>query len=373
MQKRLRAGIIGSGFMSGVHAKAVRDSGYEVTAIASSSLESAERAARELGIAKAYASWQELVQSDLVDVVHVCTPNQLHAEITIAAAQAGKHVVCEKPISTSLDDALEMQRAVEANGVGFAVPFAYRFYPIVREIKARLAHGEAGDLHLIHGNYLQDWLADSGSSNWRVNSASGGSSRAFADVGTHWCDLMEFVTGDRISSLFAKTSKAYASRSGQSVKTEDIATVIFETESGVAGSLTVSQVSHGRKNQLLIELDGSLKSYTFNQELPDTLLIGGQASSEILNRGLESLRFEDARRMNRVPSGHPQGYQDAFNNFAADAYAAFEGKIVAGLPGISDGVRAATLIEAVLQSAETQTWVSVTGAKSELRTEMLAS
>ncbi|MBJ7280991.1 MAG: Gfo/Idh/MocA family oxidoreductase [Rhodoluna sp.] len=373
MSQTLRAGIVGAGFMAVVHAKAIRNAGHELTAIASSTGESAAIAAEKLGVANVFNTWQELVASELVDVVHICTPNELHATITIAAAKANKQIVCEKPISVTYEEALAIQEEVTKADVGFAVPFAYRFYPLVREMKARLQNGEAGAVHLLHGSYLQDWLATPTSNNWRVNSASGGASRAFADVGTHWCDLMEFVTGDQISRLIANTSKAYESRNGVKVQTEDIATILFETKGGATGTLTVSQVSFGRKNQLLLEVDGSKASYTFNQEQPEVLLVGGSASNQIVTRGQENLTSADARRLSHVPAGHPQGYQDAFNNFISDAYAGFQGNPVQGTPGLADGVRAAALIEAVLTSASQQAWVTVLDSGTPSQTKMLAS
>ncbi|MFM6939361.1 MAG: Gfo/Idh/MocA family protein, partial [Rhodoluna sp.] len=290
------------------------------------------------------------------------TPNEFHAEMAIAAARAGKHIVCEKPISMSLDEALEMKAEVESSDVGFAIPFAYRFYPVVREIRARIADGEAGPIHLMHGAYLQDWLASPSSSNWRVDSVAGGLSRAFADIGTHWCDLMEFVSGDRISSLIANTSKAYESRGGKDVQTEDIATVLFETEGGAAGSFTISQVSFGRKNQLQISFDGSNSSYMFNQEQPDSFLVGGARSNQLVVSGQDTLTSEDGRRLARVPAGHPQGYQEAFNAFVADAYASFQGEVRDGVAGLADGLRSSTLIEAVLESAKSRAWVRVASA-----------
>lgn len=359
MPKQLRAGVIGAGFIARVHVRAIRDSGHLVVGIASSSADSAAKAADELNIPAHFETWQTLVASKDVDVIHVCTPNELHAEISIAAAQAGKHVVCEKPISVTLEEAVDIQAEVTSAGVGFAIPFAYRFYPVVREIRARLQSGNAGQIHLMHGAYLQDWLASPSSSNWRVDSVTGGKSRAFADIGTHWCDLMEFISGDRITSLVAKTSTAYETRNGKPVLTEDIASVLFETESGASGSLTASQVSFGRKNLLQIEFDGSKESYTFNQEKPDSFLIGGQNSNQIVMQGQENLVSGDAKRLSRVPAGHPQGYQDAFNAFVADAYASFQGEVRNGVPGLADGLRSAALIEAVLESAETREWVRV--------------
>ncbi|MFM5904834.1 MAG: Gfo/Idh/MocA family protein [Micrococcales bacterium] len=373
MSQQLRAGIIGGGFMARVHSRAIRDSGHLISGIASSSFDSAVRAGAQLGISRVFETWQALVESPDIDVVHICTPNEFHAEMVIAAANAGKQIVCEKPISVSFEEAQQIRSAVEASGSGFAVPFAYRFYPAVREMRDRIQSGEAGPIHLIHGAYLQDWLALEGSNNWRVDSVAGGLSRAFADIGTHWCDLMEFVSGDRIVALMANTSKAYQSRSGRLVQNEDAATIIFETESGATGSLTVSQVSHGRKNQLKIELDGALASYTFNQERPDALFVGGQSSNQVVVSGHETLTSQDAKRLAVVPSGHPQGYQDAFNALVADAYAGFQGKSVFGVPGLTDGVRASALVDAVLESAATKQWVKVESVHRNLVASRLAS
>lgn len=371
MTNVLRAGIVGAGFMAGVHARAIRDSGHEVFGISGSNPESSFRAASRLNVEKAFSSWQELVTSPDVDVVHICTPNELHAPIIKAAVAAEKQIVCEKPISVSLEEALEIKSVVESSQSGFAVPLAYRFYPMVRELRGRVLAGEAGEIHLIHGSYLQDWLSASFSSNWRVDSIAGGKSRAFADIGMHWCDLMEFVSSDRIVRLIANTSKAYQSRSGQPVLTEDIANIIFETERGATGTLTVSQVSLGRKNRLWLELDGSKASFSFDQENPDSLWVGGVSSNQIVMRGEESLNSPDSLRLSQVPSGHPQGYQDAFNSFMADAYASFEGTQVDGLPQLADGVRSAALVHAVLESAAQKKWVDVAEVQEQVRDKVL--
>lgn len=370
---QLNAGIVGTGFIAAVHATAIRDSGHQVFGVAGSTVESGTAFTTKHNATQVFATWQELVASPDVHVVHICTPNALHAEIAIAAAKAGKQIVCEKPISVTFSEAKEIEEVVRENEIGFAVPFAYRFYPVVREMRARLLNGEGGPVHLIHGNYLQDWLTDPAAKNWRIDSNDGGDSRAFADIGTHWCDLMEFVTGDRISRVIANTSKAYADRHGVKVQTEDIATVLFETAKGATGTLTVSQVSLGRKNQLLLEVDGSKASYTFNQEQPDSLFVGGRSSSQIITRGVETLTSADGRRLSHLPSGHPQGYQDAFNDFVSDAYQNFQGKNIDGVPGLSDGLRAAALIDAVLTSASTKAWVEVAEIATASPTKMLAS
>jgi predicted dehydrogenase len=235
-----------------------------------------------------------------------------------------------------------------------AVPFVYRFYPAVREARARIAAGEAGPLWLLHGTYLQDWLAAADATNWRVDPALGGGSRAFGDIGVHWCDLMEFTTGHRIVRLAARVGTAYEGRGG----TEDGAVVVFETDQGASGSVVVSQVSPGRKNRLWFSFDGQAASYCFDQEQPDSLWVGATAVNRVVMRGPDT--FSDAAAAYaRLPAGHPQGYQDAFNAFVSDVYAAIAGQKPEGLPTFSDGLRAAVLTQAVVTAAAEQSWVEV--------------
>ncbi|MDR6986949.1 putative dehydrogenase [Paenarthrobacter nitroguajacolicus] len=359
----LRAGIIGTGFMGSVHAHAVRATGGEVTAVAGSSRASAEAAAANLGARNAAESPEALIWRDDVDVVHICTPNATHADLARKAIAAGKAVVCEKPLATSVQDARELTDLVDGTGVVAAVPFVYRFYPAVREARDRIARGEAGRLWMLHGSYLQDWLADAEATNWRVDTARGGASRAFGDIGVHWCDLLEFTTGHRLTRLAAKTSRAYDQREtdGQlaSVATEDGAALLFETDQGATGSLIVSQVSPGRKNRLWFSFDGTEASFSFNQEQPDTLRVGRADSTSDISVGQHTLTTPGGRRYAKLPPGHPQGYQDSFNAFVADVYATVDGHEREGLPTFRDGLRAALLTEAVITSSAQQSWVDV--------------
>ena len=139
-----------------------------------------------------------------IDVVHVCTPNNTHLDVTLKALEAGKHVVCEKPLATSVQDAAGLHAAALEAGLVGAVPFVYRYHPMVRELRTRIAAGDAGVITSLHGSYLQDWLAGADDQNWRVDDTTGGPSRTFADIGSHWCDLTEFVTGDRIAAISAQ-------------------------------------------------------------------------------------------------------------------------------------------------------------------------
>jgi predicted dehydrogenase len=238
----------------------------------------------------------------------------------------------------------------------------YRFYPIVRETRVRIAAGEAGPLWLLHGSYLQDWLAGTQDTDWRIDPALGGASRAFGDIGVHWCDLMEFVTGHRIVRLVARLARAFQERPADGdvspVGTEDAASVLFSTDRGATGSVVVSQVSPGRKNRLWFSFDGTSASFSFDQETPDTLWIGKRTENLVVLRGPDSLS-EAARRYVTLPAGHPEGYQEAFNGFVVDAYSAIAGNRPEGLPSFTDGLRAAVVTAAVVESARSNTWVEV--------------
>ncbi len=350
----LRSGIIGTGFIGSVHANAVRSANGVLTQVADATAESAARAATLLGAERPAKSAQDLIASPEVDVVHICTPNATHAALAQLAIEHGKAVICEKPLATNVADAETITAAASAAGVVTAVPFIYRFHPNVREIRHRIASGEAGNVWLLHGSYLQDWLSRSADTNWRVDPKVGGVSRAFGDIGVHWCDLMEFVTGQRITRLAARMGRAFDNRSG----TEDGAVVIFETDRGACGSLVVSQVSPGRKNRLWISFDGTESSYSFDQENPELLWVGGRDENRLLLRD-PAQEHPSAQRLSHLPAGHPQGYQDAFTSFVGDVYSAVRGHRDDGLPSFQDGLRAARITEAVVASAETSAWTEV--------------
>jgi predicted dehydrogenase len=353
----IRAGIIGVRFMGGVHARAIRRSGGVVSRAVGSSAASSRSAAQQLTPEFPTDSVEELLAADDVDVVHICTPNSTHASLAAAAIAAGKHVVCEKPLGINPAEAEELVGLAADAGVTATVPFVYRFYPSVREARARVGDGSTGPLRLLHGSYLQDWLADPADDDWRVDPALGGPSRAFADIGVHWCDLVEFVSGHRIVRLAARTSIAVPTRGGRPVQTEDAAVVLFETDKGASGNLTVSQVSPGRKNRLWFSLDGAAESLTFDQENPESLWIGGREVNLQLQRAASG--SPQAARYSVLPPGHPQGYQDCFDAFVADTYAALGGDEPDGLPTFSDGLRAARLTAAVLESSDKSAWVEV--------------
>lgn len=361
MADRPRSAIIGAGFIGQVHARAVHAAGGSLVAVADATPELSAQAAARTWAGRG-ASADEVIDAPDVDVVHVCTPNYLHEDLAMRALAAGKHVICEKPLATTVEEARRLTEAARDAHRVAAIPFVYRFYPTVRDARGRVARGDVGPLHLLHGSYLQDWLADAEDENWRVDPALGGASRAFGDIGVHWCDLVEFTTGHRITALSARTRTAIPHRgqpgSQAPVGTEDTATVMFETDGGALGSVVLSQITHGRKNRLWLSLDGERASLSFDQELPDSLWIGGRDYNTTVVRG-SAAATTPSMRFNILPAGHPQGYQDCFNAFVSDVYAAILGEEPEGLPTFEDGYRAARLTAAVLESARTSSWIGV--------------
>ena len=350
----LRAGFLGGGFMAAVHSRAARTVGATPEVLASSTPQRAARAAAELGVARAAADPAEVIAG--CDVLHVCTPNQQHAAQTLAALAAGRPVICEKPLATTVDDARAVTEAAASAGIVGAVPFVYRYHPNVRRARHLVRSGEVGRVLTVDAAYLQDWLLRPTDTNWRADTATGGPSRVFADIGSHLCDLLEFVTGARIRALSARTRTVFAERAGAAVANEDVAAVLAELDDGALATLLVSQLAPGRKNGLVLEVHGSARSLRFDQERPEELWIGALTDSRLV------LRDPDAagdRGLSVLPPGHPMGYQDAFTAFVADAYAAIGGATPEGVPTFADGLRAAVLTDAVLRSARSGSWIDV--------------
>lgn len=383
----LRVGVAGTGFIGAVHARSARLAGGHLAGVAASSPQRGEEAAAQLGAERAYATAEELVEAPDIDVVHVCTPNHLHLPLAERALAAGKHVVCEKPLALDLTGAQRLVDAAASSGRCVGVPFVYRYHPTVLEARERVRSGATGPLRLLHGSYLQDWLLKPEDDNWRIDEQLGGLSRAFADIGSHWCDLVEFVSGHRIVKLSARTATvlpervdaggrpAFAGGSAdgngasaahtRAVATEDAAVVQFETDRGALGSTVISQVSAGRKNRLWFELDGADEAVVFDQESPETLWVGRREHTTLIRRDPEHLSAA-AARVNTLPAGHPEGYALCFDAFVRDVYDAIRGggqeSAADGMPAFEDGLRAAQLTDAVLRSARAEAWVDVPAA-----------
>ena len=374
-----KVAILGTGMIGGVHRRAALLAGAEVVGVMASTPERSRQVADGWRVEHAYADIDEVAASD-VDVVHICTPNASHVPFAVQLMRAGKHVICEKPLGVNLADATHAAEVAGETGVVNTMPFAYRFHPMVREMRARVQSEAFGPVNLMHGSYLQDWLLNPLATSWRVDPAEGGPSRAFGDIGAHWCDLVEWVTGDRIAELVSTTSISIPQRPAATaasfsavqsdaplvdVSTEDSALILFRTVNGVAGSAVISQLSAGRKNRLWVEVDGGQQSAVFDQELPEQLWIGADAATSLLVRDPNQGSAEQ-RRLATLPAGHAQGYAQCFEAFVADSYAAVDaasgqGVVPDGLPTFADGARAAAICDAMLASASSKQWESVAG------------
>ncbi|MPY57114.1 Gfo/Idh/MocA family protein [Streptomyces spongiae] len=379
MNSSIQAAVVGTGMIGAVHAAAIRAAGGELAGVVASTPARSARVAEAWHVPVRHQNFDSVLADDSVRVVHVCTPNALHVEQAEVALTAGKHVICEKPLATSAVEAERLTRLAEKAGLLLAVPFVYRYHPLVRELRDRRLRGEFGAWQLIHGSYLQDWMLSENAMSWRVDPADGGPSRAFADIGSHWCDLVEWVAGVRFTELTARLGTTVPTRpagTGTSfttgadgprveVRTEDVATALLRTGDGVLGTLTVSQVSAGRKNRLWFELDGADGSAVFDQENPETAWLGAQDGARLIVRDPGHGSAEQ-RRLSRLPAGHAQGYADCFTSFVADAYAAIRGEKPEGLPTGADGVRSAHVVEAVLRSDASLAWTDIDPARAVL-------
>jgi predicted dehydrogenase len=372
-----RVAILGAGMIGEVHRRAAMLAGAQVLGVMASSAQRSREVAQAWGVEQAYDSIEEVAESK-AEIVHICTPNASHVPYAVALMEAGKHVLCEKPLGISLEDAQRAAKVAEDAGVVNTIPFAYRFQPMAREMRARVQAEEFGAINLMHGSYLQDWLLNPKATSWRVDPKAGGPSRAFGDIGSHWCDLVEWVTGDRIDRLVATTSITIKQRPAATaatfsavesdaplvdVETEDSALILFRTANDIAGSAVISQLSAGRKNRLWVEVDGMHQSAVFDQELGEQLWIGTEAGAQLLVRD-PSQGSAEQRRLSTLPAGHTQGYAQCFENYVADSYAAVEahdgnGQVPEGLPTFADGARAAEICDAMLRSAASGEWVSV--------------
>lgn len=345
--------------MGQVHLRSSRLAHADVVGAMGSSSEKSELLRHSWGLERSFANLQEILDSNEVDTVHVCTPNYVHFPQVAALLKAGKNVICEKPLTTTLRESEEIWEISKTSAAKLTVPYVYRFHPMVRELRGRILDGEFGRWLAIDGSYLQDWLWRPADSNWRVDPLKGGPSRVFADIGSHWCDLIEWLTGEQIVELVAESSTVHPLRLGSKlVETEDLVSMMARTANGVQVSASFSQVSAGRKNRLFIELSGERASALFDQEQPEFLEIGSETGFNRVVRNPQTNNTQ-ANPYSMVPAGHPQGYLECFENFVSDSYRYFQGESVEGLPQITDGVRSMKLIDAVVRSSSSRSWVGV--------------
>ena len=384
MTKKFKVGVIGVGFIGPAHMEGIRRQGFEVAAIGEATQELAQEAAERLLVPKAYGDFNDLINDPEIDVVHIASPNFLHYKHAKAALEAGKHVVCEKPLAMTAEESSELVKLAAEKNLVNAVNFNIRFYPMAQEAKAMVESGALGDkIYIIQGSYLQDWLLLDTDWNWRLEPEFGGELRAVADIGSHWMDLVTFVTGTRIKSVFAdfetflpirrKPTKKIDTFGGKlevdveyeekPIHTEDYAAILFKFENGARGVMTVSQVSSGRKNRLFFEINGSDSSVMWDSEVPNQLMIGHRPEPNQLLIKDPSLMSDASRWTASYPGGHTEGFPDTFKQLQTAVYryiAAGDYDAKPDFPTFRDGHNTILVDEAILKSAREGRWVDVT-------------
>ncbi len=377
-----KVAVIGLGFMGRTHIQSLRRLGVEVYGVAGITPEEAQKAAAELSIPKWYRDFDEAVSDPDVKVLHLCTPNNLHFTQAKKALENGKHVLCEKPLAMTSAESAELAELAKKKGLFTAVNYNLRFYPVCQEARARIKDGDLGTPYLIHGAYLQDWLFLKTDWNWRLEPEQGGDLRAVADIGTHWMDMITYLTGLKVTEVFAEFSIAhktslkpsgevetYAGKIDQNlstnevpIKTEDAAVIIFRFDNGALGTVTLSQVTAGRKNFFWFEISGSKTAMHWEQENPNELWIGHRDRPNELLPKDPSLFHPEVRTLTGFPGGHAEGYPDTFLQVFRQFYKAIEtGKMpeTGQFATFEDGHHEMILCDAIKKSAAEKRWVKV--------------
>jgi predicted dehydrogenase len=376
------AAIAGLGFMGPTHIQLLRRLGIPIAGILGIDRDEGEAVAKRMGISRIFQDYAELSESPEVDVVHICTPNYLHFPMAKAALAAGKHVICEKPLATNSQESAELVSLASEKGLTAIVNYNLRFYPLCQEARALIKEGEAGEIRLIHGAYLQDWLFLPTDWNWRLDPVLGGRLRAVADIGTHWIDMVTHLTGLGVSAVLADLATFISTRYKPMqevstfvgkletsndympvpITTEDIATILLQFENGARGCLTISQISPGRKNYLWWEISGSKCSMRWDQENPNELWLGFREKPNQLLIKDPSLMHSTVRPFAAFPGGHAEGYPDTHYQLFKQVYDAIQsgGSVDPSIiPTFETGHTEMLLCDAIQLSTQERRWVDI--------------
>ena len=380
MQK-IKTALFGTGFVGRVHLEGIRRLGFvDLQAIGEPQIEKAQALAAEFGVPRTDADYRRILEDPEIEAVHVCTPNALHFPIAKEALQAGKHVICEKPLATSVAEARELVALAASTKRRNCTSHNLRYYPMVQQMRCMREDGDLGDILVVQGTYSQDWLLYDTDWNWRIESKHGGRSRCLADIGSHWCDMAEHVTGQRITSLCADIQTFHKTRkqpkgpietfAGKTLRPEDYIEVPIDTEDfgsvlirmgdRTRGAFTASQVSAGRKNGLSLEIYGTKCGVAWNQERPDELWIGNRNSPNQLIIKDPSLMKPAARPYADLPGGHSEGYDDSFKQIFRRFYQSIQDPSARPeYPQFADGLRQLTILDAEFESHQKRAWIDV--------------
>jgi predicted dehydrogenase len=379
--KKLRTAIIGTGFMARVHAENLRRvPQVEVAAVAGSSAERAREFGDSIGVDRTTGDYRELLDDSTIDAIHVLTPNALHYPISRAALEAGKHVLCEKPFTLTVAEARELVELAEGTALANCIQHNLRYYPVVQQMRCMIEAGDLGELLIVQGTYSQDWLLYDTDWNWRVDSTDNGTLRAMGDIGSHWMDMIQHLTGLRITSLCADLATFHRTRrrprgsvetfAGKTsepgdydslpMNTDDFGSVLLRLGDRARGAFTVSQMSAGRKNMFTVEIYGTKAGVAWNQERPDELWIGQRDKPNQILVKDPALMYPRAAAYADLPGGHSEGYDDTHKQVFKRFYARVaEPAAPVEYPTFEDGLLGMQLLEKVAESSRKKGWVTI--------------
>lgn len=389
--KSIRTAIFGTGFMGRVHLEAIRRLEHvEVVAIAGRNKAAAQRLGAGFAIPRIVTDYRELLDDPEIASVHICTPNAQHFQMAKDALEAGKHVMCEKPLATTVEEAKELLSLAQKKRLRNGVCHNLRYYPMVQQMRSMCKAGDLGEILIVQGTYSQDWLLYDTDWNWRIDAKIGGSSRCMADIGSHWFDMATHITGLKVTSLCADLQTFHPTRKQPKqavetfankmlstedyietpVDTEDFGAVIFRMGARTRGAVTASQVSAGCKNRLSIEIYGTKASVAWNQERPDELWSGNRDTGNQILIKDPSLLSPEARRYADLPGGHSEGYDDTFKQVFRRFYASIaDASLEPEYPQFSDGLRQMIILQAELESNRRRGWVDIADPSLTLKDE----
>jgi predicted dehydrogenase len=376
--KQIRTCIVGMGFIGQLHVETLHRLGFvDVAAIADEAAPAKKAEANR--VPKGYADYREMIDVEKRDVIHICTPNSTHFDIAMYAMERGVNVICEKPLTTSVEKARAMYAFAKEKGIVNAVNFNLRFNPQVMQMREMVRNGDVGNIYTVHGSYLQDWLYYDTDFSWRLEPEFSGESRAFADIGSHWIDMAEFITGQRAAEVFAEFETFHKTRkkplkpidtySGKSLRpedykevpigTEDYATVLFRFENGAKGTCVISQVFAGRKNQTVMSVGGSKCALHWDSETGNELWVGKRDGYNFSVVKDPSILYPETKKIISYPGGHAEGFADTFKQNFIKIYSAVADRDTGkrDFARFEDGLHEMVLCDSIIRSAREQRWI----------------
>lgn len=374
----ITAAVIGTGFIGTVHIEAIRRMGVTVKGVLAGTVQSTESACKRMNLERAYKDITAIASDSEVNIVHVTSPNALHFEQVLFLLRAGKHIICEKPLALSVAEGESLLTLANSQNLVHALCFNTRFYPMVHEARELVKSGTIGKPRYVFGSYHQDWLLLDTDWNWRLEEEKAGELRAVADIGSHLIDQISFVSGLEVEAVLADlhtivkernkplgpvqtfTIDSSSQREKVRMFSDDAAGVLVRFRNGARGTLSISQISAGRKNNLAWEISGSDSAIAFESVEPEKLWIGHRGQANQISLKDPSTLSENAAKNAFYPGGHIEGFGETFASLFERVYADIDKPVrIHDYPTFIDGIESMRITEAIAQSSKTQKWVEI--------------